>query len=54
MSNVDLLETLIAVNRAPGVFYRDTGQLFKILDNFDIINRRLKDVGRDPNRRKEK
>jgi len=52
MSNTDLHETLIAIGRSPLTFKRDTPLLLKTLDNLEAVNRRVKDLGRKPERRK--
>ena len=54
MKRNDLHETLIAIGRSPEVFYRDTPMLFKLLDDYKLFDRRLKNVGRVPERRNVK
>ena len=51
MSNTDLHETLKAIGRSSKLFYRDTPMLLKTLDNLEEMNRRVKDIGRVPDRR---
>ncbi len=53
MSNTELNETLVAIGRNPDTFRRDTAQFFMILDNLELFNRRIKDMGRKPERRIE-
>lgn len=58
MSNADcsdatLREMLIAIGRSPDIFQRDTPLLLETLENLEIVNRRFKDIGREPDRRKE-
>jgi len=52
MSNTELNELLIAIGRSPVMFHRDTPLLLKTLDNLEAANRRVKDLGRLPERRK--
>lgn len=51
MKNSDLHQTLLAIGRSPEMFYRDTPMLFKMLDNVEMINRRIKNIGHEPERR---
>ena len=51
MGRKELHETLLGIARVPGEFYRDTPMLLKTLDNIEAINRRIKDIGHDPERR---
>ena len=53
MSSKELNETLIAIGRNPDTFRRDTAQFFQILDNLEMYNRRIKNIGRNPERRIE-
>ena len=54
MRDKDLHETLIAIGRTPGMFRRDTPLLLETLNNLETVNRRVKDYGRNPNRRIKK
>ena len=51
MCNTDLMETLQAIGRSPDTFRRDTPQLLKTLESITEINRRMKNIGRAPERR---
>lgn len=47
----ELKSTLLAIGRSPDTFQRDTPQLLTILRNLEDFNRRVKNVGRNPDRR---
>ena len=52
--NKELREILVAIGRSPNIFYRDTPLLLETLDKHEAVNRRVMDIGRFPDRRKEK
>lgn len=54
MSRNELNETLKAIGRSQNSehFKRDTPMLLKALDNLELINRRIKNLGHTPERRK--
>lgn len=47
----ELKDTLLAIGRSPDTFQRDTPQLLLILENLEEFNRRVKNVGHEPERR---
>lgn len=45
---------LIAQSQSSEMLRPDTGMIFMALDNIEVTNRRLKNIGRFPDRRKKK
>jgi len=51
MNRNELHETLKAIGRSSDTFKRDTPMLLETLDKLEIMNRRVKDIGRENDRR---